>query len=172
MSASKLADLANRILRSSPVDKGEQERILRLLEEIRGSLGLSNNRTTVEYLDAAALLIAYLAQMGSIGGSEIRTVGARLIETASRVVDGDAAAAPPTAVIAEATNVVGSALDSSFLAQRGNAVEQETSGQPGTAPMTGQILHSEPPRTSAQAANDHVISDTLLGEIMVRMAVV
>ena len=86
MSATKLNDLATRILRSNPVDDAEQKRILRMLNEVRNSVGASSEQQpVVEYLDAATLLISYLAHMGQIGGSEVRSVVARLIETAAKV---------------------------------------------------------------------------------------
>ena len=145
MPASKLNDLATRILRSNPVDDGEQKRILRMLNEVRDSVRWSSEQQpVVEYLDAATLLISYLAHMGQIGGSEIRSVVARLIETAAKVVtDGPGAVQSDAAH--EAAQAAAVALDETFL------------GQPETSDST-------PTSTSVR-----VISDMLLGEIMVRM---
>ena len=153
MSATKLNDLATRILRSSPVDDGEQKRILRMLNEVRDSLrGSSEQQPVVEYLDAATLLISYLAHMGQIGGSEIRSVVARLIETAANVVtDGPGVVQADSAREAASTEVPRAALP----------VQVESS-----APPTPPLPRADPTPTSTTV---RVISDMLLGEIMVRM---
>ena len=142
MPASKLNELATRILRSNPVDDGEQKRILRLLNEVRTTVrGSSEQQPVVEYLDAATLLISYLANMGKIGGSEIRSVVARLIETAANVVtDGPEVAASPAAPALETKPAL---------------------------PRTSTPLSTQADQTPS--TNVRVISDMMLGEIMVRM---
>ncbi len=153
MSASKLSELATRILRSSPVDDGEQKRILRVLNEVRNSVRASSEQQpVVEYLDAATLLISYLAHMGQIGGSEVRSVVARLIETAAKVVtDGPGAVQAEQAQEAAAAATV--ALDETLLEQSGTS-----------APSPQAAIAPTPISTSVR-----VISDMMLGEIMVRM---
>jgi hypothetical protein len=150
MSASKLNELATRILRSSPIDNGEQKRILRQLNEVRDSLRLSSEQQpVVEYLDAATLLISYLAHMGRIGGSEIRSVVARLIETAATVITGG----PEAANAAEAADAV-----TAVAAALGKI--EPPAPIPAPAPKTEE---------SSTNVSVRVISDMLLGEVMVRM---
>jgi len=154
MSATKLNDLATRILRSSPVDDGEQKRILRLLNEVRDSVRWSSEQQpVVEYLDAATLLISYLAHMGRIGGSEVRSVVARLIETAAKVIT-DGASAVSSQDAAEAAAAATRAL--------GTTLGQAAAPAPTPAPVN----EDRGPSTSASV---RVISDMLLGEVMVRM---
>lgn len=160
MSATKLNDLATRILRSSPVDDGEQKRILRLLNEVRDSVRWSSEQQpVVEYLDAATLLISYLAHMGRIGGSEVRSVVARLIETAAKVItEGPSVASSQEAneAAAAATETLGASLQ-----------KQVEASAPRTAPVPAAPIPTTPaPSTNASV---RVISDMLLGEVMVRM---
>jgi hypothetical protein len=153
MSATKLTDLATRILRSNPVDDAEQKRILRVLNEVRNSVsGSSEQQPVVEYLDAATLLISYLAHMGQIGGSEVRSVVARLIETAAKVAT-DGPGAVQSLQAHEAAAAATTALDETLL-------EQSKSPAPSPQPQAAPT----PMSTSVR-----VISDMMLGEIMVRM---
>jgi len=157
MSATKLNDLATRILRSNPVDDGEQKRILRMLNEVRDSVrGSSEQQPVVEYLDAATLLISYLAHMGQIGGTEIRSVVARLIETAANVVTNGPAAAESNEA-REAAEAATAALGGTFPGQ------PEVSASPTPTPP---LPRADPTPTSTSV---RVISDMMLGEIMVRM---
>lgn len=153
MSASKLNDLVTRILRSNPVDGKEQKRILRTLNEVRDSLRWSTEQQPIaEYLDAATLLLSYLSHMGHIGGSEVRSVVARLIETAAKVMT-EGPEIVGSAEAAEAAAAASAAVDETFLGlmmEEPAAVEKDR----------GDKGKKDPVR---------VISDMLLGEIMVRM---
>jgi hypothetical protein len=83
MSASVIQSLAERLRVSDPGNAHEQREIFERIRELRadfdGPLDPESNRC----LEAAGMLVAYLARMGALAGDDVRAIAVRLLTCAA-----------------------------------------------------------------------------------------
>src|SRR5262245_45428460 len=83
MSASALLTLSQTLERSRPDDSHAQREIFERIRELRSAFDGPLDPESQRCLEAAGMLVAYLARMGSLCGDDVQAVAVRLLRTAS-----------------------------------------------------------------------------------------
>ncbi len=124
MTAAAIQDLAQRLERSDPTDAHEQREIFERLRELRTALQGPQDAERVRCLEAASMLVSYLARMGSLAGEDVLPIAVRLVRSAQGV-NAPAAAAKNPPSLRSATDLVGDMLLGQILLKRGFVTEQQ-----------------------------------------------
>jgi hypothetical protein len=146
MSATVIQSLAERLERSDPANAGEQREVFERIRELRSAFDGPLDPESQRCLEAASMLVAYLARMGTLAGEDVRAIAVRLLRCAADAEAGVGtsalrAAAPgrPTPVVLKlgskphetpapaersATDLVGDMMLGQILLQRGHILEE------------------------------------------------
>ena len=104
MASTTIRSLAERLSASDPANAHEQREIFERIRELRSAFDGPLDPESHRCLEAAGMLVAYLARMGALAGDDVRTIAVRLLRSAADAEDAatDAAAAfaakPPSVV--------------------------------------------------------------------------
>ncbi|NOT30925.1 MAG: hypothetical protein HOP15_10805 [Planctomycetes bacterium] len=85
MSVSVIQQLAERLQTSEPGNAHEQRELFERIRELRSAFDGPLDPESHRYLEAAGMLVAYLARMGSLAGEDVRTIAVRLLRSAAEV---------------------------------------------------------------------------------------
>jgi hypothetical protein len=170
MSCSKIQALAQRLKEADLANSQEQREIFEGIREIRSTFDGPLDPESQRSLEAASMLVAYLARMGNLAGEDVRSIAARLLETAYELESGAGA------LLSEARRA-GLAPP-----EHGTPPPAAAPAPPGTPrmhvlrssqPPTSLTLQGEAPRASAEGerrertATD-ALGDMMLGQILLR----
>src|SRR5574341_1080196 len=97
MTAAVIQGLAQRLQASDPSNTHEQREIFERIRELRSAFDGPLDPETHRCLEAASMLIAYLARMGALAGEDVRTIAVRLLESAAEAESGASSPAPAPA---------------------------------------------------------------------------
>ncbi len=92
MSVSFIQHLAERLQASDPTDAHEQREIFERIRELRSAFDGPLDPESHRRLEAAGMLIAYLARMGDLAGEDVRAIAVRTLRSAA---DAEAGARAP-----------------------------------------------------------------------------
>ena len=92
MTAAAITSLAQRLERSNPEDSHDQREIFERIREMRSAFDGPLDPQSQRCLEAASMLVAYLARMGALAGEDVLTIAVRLLRSAA---DAEAAASAP-----------------------------------------------------------------------------
>lgn len=111
MSVSFIQHLAERLQASDPTDAHDQREIFERIRELRSAFDGPLDPESHRCLEAAGMLIAYLARMGNLAGEDVRAIAVRLLRSAAEAESGArapaAAAGGPAPARPEAFPVIG-----------------------------------------------------------------
>jgi len=138
MSAKTIQELAERLNSAGLGNAQQQREIFERIRELRSAFDGPLDPESHRYLEAAGMLVAFLARMGELGGEEVRAIAVRLLRGACDI-ESAASTAPPAPIPARAP------------------------APPKAAPVTSPA--EEP--TTARSATD-VVSDMMLGQILLQ----
>jgi len=105
MSSTVIQALADRLRGADPTNAHEQREIFERIRELRSAFDGPLDPESHRCLEAAGMLVAYLARMGALAGEDVRTIAVRLLLGAARAEDAAASggkAAPPAPAIPSA----------------------------------------------------------------------
>lgn len=88
MSATFIQKLAERLHASDPANATEQREIFECIRELRSAFDGPLDPESHRCLEAAGMLVAYLARMGTLAGEDVRTIAVRLLRSASEAEVG------------------------------------------------------------------------------------
>src|SRR5262245_65218356 len=83
MSATVIQGLAERLHGSDPANSHEQREIFERIRELRSAFDGPLDPESHRCLEAAGMLVAYLARMGALAGDDVRAIAVRLLKTAA-----------------------------------------------------------------------------------------
>src|SRR5688572_5579949 len=83
MPVNDLDQLAERLRVSDPSDAHEQREIYERIRNLRAAFDGPLDPESQRCLEAAGMLVAYLARMGSMAGEDVRVIAVRLLKAAS-----------------------------------------------------------------------------------------
>jgi hypothetical protein len=151
MSISFIQMLAERLAAADPANAQEQREIFERIRELRSAFDGPLDPESHRRLEAAGMLVAYLARMGSLAGEDVRAIAVRLLRMAAEAEGGASRANRPAA-----------AAPAAPPAGRG-AFPVIRVGQPPA------VVPSAPPGgdDDGRSATD-VMSDMLLGQILLQ----
>lgn len=102
MPATDIGQLAERLQASDPADAHEQREIFEHIRTLRSAFDGPLDPESQRCLEAAGMLVAYLARMGAMAGADVRVIAVRLLRSAAeaeRAAEGStprtASASPP-----------------------------------------------------------------------------
>ncbi|MSR63976.1 MAG: hypothetical protein EXS08_16250 [Planctomycetes bacterium] len=152
MSATVIRSLAERLGASDPANAHEQRELFERIRDLRSAFDGPLDPESHRCLEAAGMLIAYLARMGVMAGEDVRSIAVRLLRNAAEAEEGAGASkvsappaaagrpqfhkvsfaapsAPPDTAPAplperSATEVMGEAMLGQILLQRGQILEE------------------------------------------------
>jgi hypothetical protein len=145
MSAAVILSLAERLRASDPANAHEQREIFERIRELRSAFDGPLDPESHRCLEAAGMLVAYLARMGALAGDDVRTIAVRLLNCAAeaeRAASGTPP--PPPAPVAPGPKP---------------AIHKLSLPPPAPA--------SEPPGESSPTATD-LVGDMMLGQILLQ----
>jgi len=133
--------LAERLRLARPEDSHEQREIYERIRELRSAFDGPLDPHCQRLLEAASMLVAFLARMGSLSGDDVKVIAVRLLDEAARVDAGEAetarSAVPPALIRAfhaeepedpagplSATDLMGDMMLGQILLQRGQILEE------------------------------------------------
>jgi hypothetical protein len=173
MNCAVIQSLAQRLRAADLANSQEQRDIFEKIREIRCAFDGPLDPESQRSLEAASMLVAYLARMGTMAGEDVRTIAARLLDTAYQLESGASAllaeaqragapvpaapipAVPPPPVapapVAPRMHVIRSAKEPTQLGLQGQ-------GMPA-----GENQHSSAERTATDT-----LGDMMLGQILLR----
>jgi hypothetical protein len=88
MNCALIQTLAQRLRAADLANSHEQREIFEQIREIRSTFDGPLDPESQRSLEAASMLVAYLARMGSMGGEDVRSIAARLLDTAYELESG------------------------------------------------------------------------------------
>jgi hypothetical protein len=91
MSATAIQSLAERLHASDPGNAHEQREIFERIRELRSAFDGPLDPESHRCLEAAGMLVAYLARMGGLAGDDVRAIAVRLLRCAAEAEDGASA---------------------------------------------------------------------------------
>src|SRR5262245_61695326 len=106
MSATVIQGLAERLRSSDPANSHEQREIFERIRELRSAFDGPLDPESHRCLEAAGMLVAYLARMGALAGDDVRSIAVRLLRCAAEAEEtatSGPAPAPSLLPAAEAT---------------------------------------------------------------------
>jgi len=147
MTATAIQGLAERLLTSDPGNSHEQREIFERIRELRTAFDGPLDPESHRCLEAAGMLVAYLARMGALAGDDVRSIAVRLLRCAAEAEEGasfptversamgppiqrraaqqaEAAAEEPAGEAPSATDLVGDMMLGQILLQRGQILEE------------------------------------------------
>ena len=142
-----IQQLAERLQGSDPSNTQEQREIFERIRDLRSAFDGPLDPESQRRLEAASMLVAYLARMGALAGEDVRTIAVRLLRSA-----------------AEAEGAAARELG------RGTATPAAPSQRPRSFPMlqpSSQPAAALPNAASPRSATD-VMGDMLLGQILLQ----
>lgn len=98
MSAAVILSLAERLRASDPANAHEQREIFERIRELRSAFDGPLDPESQRSLEAASMLVAYLARMGTLAGDDVRAIAVRLLRCAAEA-EGAASGTPPPAPV-------------------------------------------------------------------------
>jgi len=147
MSAFALLRIADLLRASRLADTREQSELFESIRELRANVGSEFGRETLRRLEAAGMLVGYLARMGELAGEDVRTIALRLLRDAA-----DSLSAPPAAKSAatsqptapapsdSATELLGDMMLGQILLRGGHILEEHIHQALKVQRSTGQAL--------------------------------
>jgi hypothetical protein len=93
MSATAIQQLAERLRASDPAKAQDQREIFERIRELRSAFDGPLDPESHRCLEAAGMLVAYLARMGALAGEDVRAIAVRLLHDAA-LAEGSAAGQP------------------------------------------------------------------------------
>ena len=145
MSATAIQSLAERLRASDPGNAHEQREIFERIRELRsafdGPLDPESNRC----LEAASMLVAYLARMGALAGDDVRAIAVRLLQCAAEA-EGASAGTPQPELV--------------------STMQRPTIHKLATI-AAGSLPTSGPAAEPARSAID-IVGDMMLGQILLQ----
>lgn len=91
MNCAVIQSLAQRLRAADLANNQEQREIFEKIREIRCAFDGPLDPESQRSLEAASMLVAYLARMGTMAGEDVRTIAARLLDTAYQLESGASA---------------------------------------------------------------------------------
>lgn len=171
MNCAQIQALAQRLRTAELKNSQEHREIYESIREIRSTFDGPLDPESQRSLEAASMLVAYLARMGDLAGEDVRAIAARLLETAYELECGAGALLSEArraglAPQAQETPPPADRPVASLDASRPNVVRSA----PPPAPLS---LQGEAPRPSAEGeARERTATDTMgdmmLGQILLR----
>src|SRR5688572_22050536 len=102
MSIAVIQSLADRLNASSPGNSHEQREIFERIRDLRSAFDGPLDPESHRCLEAAGMLVAYLARMGALAGDDVRAIAVRLLRCAATAEEVAAGPSHPEAGTAEA----------------------------------------------------------------------
>ena len=87
MSSTVIQVLAERLHGSDPTNSHEQREIFERIRELRSAFDGPLDPESHRCLEAAGMLVAYLARMGALAGDDVRSIAVRLLRCAAEAED-------------------------------------------------------------------------------------
>lgn len=143
MSPALILSLAERLSASDPANAHEQREIFERIRDLRSAFDGPLDPESHRCLEAAGMLVAYLARMGTLAGDDVRAIAARLLRCAAEA-EGAASAVPAPAAPGPPRPAV---VKLSMPAQ--------------------QAPSSQAPAESTSSATD-LVADMMLGQILLQ----
>jgi hypothetical protein len=168
MAVTDLDQLAERLRASDPSDAHEQRDIFERIRNLRAAFDGPLDPESQRCLEAAGMLVAYLARMGSMAGDDVRAIAVRLLRAASEAETAAAAAAPATIAMpaSPAPSVTPSVRPAIHRIASSNPAPAAATSQPAApVPATVQAPAADPAQAEARTATD-LMGDMMLGQIL------
>jgi len=105
MSATAIESLTQRLEQSDPQDSQTQREIFERIRELRSAFDGPLDPESQRCLEAAGMLVAYLARMGALAGDDVRAIAVRLLRAAFEAES--CASKPKTPEAAAAIRTIG-----------------------------------------------------------------
>jgi len=146
MSSAVIQNLADRLESTDPARSQDQREIFERIRELRADFEGPMDPESLRYLEAASMLVAYLARMGSFAGSDVREIAVRLLRCAAEAEASAAGETPAPPVPAEPARPGPRVLRLGDGSLSGDLHEPERHDEPLSATdllgdmMLGQIL--------------------------------
>jgi hypothetical protein len=102
MSSTVIQQIAERLQAADPADAHEQREIFERIRELRSAFDGPLDPESHRCLEAAGMLVAYLARMGTLAGDDVRTIAVRLLRSSSEAEAGARAGTPAPTPAADA----------------------------------------------------------------------
>lgn len=150
MSATFIQQLAERLRVSDVSDAHEQREIFERIRELRSAFDGPLDPESHRYLEAASMLVAYLARMGALAGDDVKTIAVRLLAAASQ---------------AEASSLAGPTT----VPQTAPAPQAAPVHEPGFRKLHAQPHPPTPlPEAQPERTATDVMGDMMLGQILLQ----
>jgi len=138
-----IQELAQRLERSDPGDSRVQKELFERLRELRTALRGPQDAECVRCLEAASLLIAYLARMGSLAGDDVLPIAVRILRSAASpgaALPRRAAAKGASVPLRSSTELVSDMLLGQILLKRGYLSEAQIQKALDVQRASGQLF--------------------------------
>jgi hypothetical protein len=149
MSATVIQGLAERLSGSDPANSHEQREIFERIRELRSAFDGPLDPESHRCLEAAGMLVAYLARMGAMAGEDVRSIAVRLLRCAAEAEESASTAPPPPPQPAPAA------------ARPAMRKLVMPSPPPAPAPAPGAAAEARPSATD-------LVGDMMLGQILLQ----
>jgi hypothetical protein len=103
MSATVIQGLAERLHSSDPANSHEQREIFERIRELRSAFDGPLDPESHRCLEAAGMLVAYLARMGALAGDDVRSIAVRLLRCAADAEDTASSGPAPAPMLLPAS---------------------------------------------------------------------
>jgi len=154
MSISFIQQLADRLEGSDPRNAHDQREIFERIRELRSAFDGPLDPESHRRLEAASMLVAYLARMGALAGDDVRAIAVRLLRSAAEAegsASRDAQPAEPATPRTAAFPVIA------------KSAPPEPPAQPPVQPAAPTPAPAEEPRSATD-----VMGEMLLGQILLQ----
>jgi len=168
MNSAQIQALAQRLRSAELTNSQEHREIFEAIREIRSTFDGPLDPESHRSLEAASMLVAYLARMGNLAGEDVRAIAARLLETAYEL-EASASALLSEARRAGLAPQAGEPPNPKPPTPSATPRHNVLSGTQSPAPLT---MHGEAPQVSEERSRERTATDTLgdmmLGQILLR----
>ncbi len=151
MSASVIQQLAERLQGADPGNAHEQREIFERIRELRSAFDGPLDPESQRSLEAASMLVAYLARMGTLAGDDVRTIAVRLLRCAAEA-EGAASGTPPPAPVCPGPRPAGHKLSLPPPPAR----EAPAESAPTATDLVGDMMLGQILLQRGQILEDHI----------------
>ncbi len=151
MSSTVIQQLAERLQAADPADAHEQREIFERIRELRSAFDGPLDPESHRCLEAAGMLVAYLARMGTLAGEDVRSIAVRLLRSSS---EAEASARNPAPAAAQ---------------RPPTPAPLPTAPRPSAPALNVPNVHDpSPAREDGERTATDVMGDMLLGQILLQ----
>jgi len=178
MSATVIQDLAVRLRDSDPSNSHEQREIFERIRELRSAFDGPLDPESHRCLEAAGMLVAYLARMGALAGDDVRSIAVRLLSCAAEAEEAAShAPAQPAPAAAEGRPAIKKLVLPSPAPAPAPAPDASAEQQPSATDLVGDMMLGQILLHRGQILDEHIhqamkvqrATSMRIGDIFVRI---